>query len=505
MVEMPAPDMVGREFVRQYYTLLHDAPEHAHRFYNSNSYFVHGSMTKPAVGQLEIHQKIQQLNFRDCHAKISQVDSQVTLGNGVVVHVSGELSNDGEPMRRFSQTFVLGTQSPKKYYVHNDIFRYQDMLQSDEEGEAAPEKEETLPEIMQEPIVNREYYPPGPMVETAAPPVMPAQQPLPVAVNAVPQIPVNVNGTGSLMHEEPLPIEPEPVVVPMEPLVAPPVMNGGSGISGDELNHRMMQPSPGLQEHVAAQLPHSGPGHLLPEEASPPKSSDSDSGNIKDDYEDESIHDQIHVSESEEQPKPTFANLLKAGRGARGMMTRGGGHPGSTTPHTAPPHSAPATFSSPEGEPVDILAPPSSSGPRPAYPDSHQIFLGKLPQDASDKELQAVFGNFGKIVELRIQPNKGSTSKAYFGFITYEDAASVQRCLSSKPIFFPKEGGRVLNVEEKKPQHKGPRPPAADSGNWHMGRGGQSGRGRGNPRGAPRGGRGSASLPPRTFPPSTRR
>ncbi len=29
-------------------------------------------------------------------------------------------------MRRFMQTFVLVPQSPKKYYVHNDIFRYQD-------------------------------------------------------------------------------------------------------------------------------------------------------------------------------------------------------------------------------------------------------------------------------------------------------------------------------------------------------------------------------------------
>lgn len=84
---LPAPDVVGREFVRQYYTLLNQAPAHAHRFYNSNSYFVHGSMSKPVVGQVQIHQKIQQLNFRDCHAKISQVDSQATLGNGVVVQV----------------------------------------------------------------------------------------------------------------------------------------------------------------------------------------------------------------------------------------------------------------------------------------------------------------------------------------------------------------------------------------------------------------------------------
>ncbi|KAL1122105.1 hypothetical protein AAG570_003511 [Ranatra chinensis] len=101
------------------------------RFYNNSSSFIHGGLdppnrdTTPVVGQKQIHQRIQQLNFRDCHAKISQVDSQATLGNGVVVQVTGELSNGGQPMRRFTQTFVLAAQSPKKYYVHNDIFRYQ--------------------------------------------------------------------------------------------------------------------------------------------------------------------------------------------------------------------------------------------------------------------------------------------------------------------------------------------------------------------------------------------
>ncbi len=34
------------------------------------------------------------------------------------------------------QTFVLAPQSPKKYYVHNDIFRYQDeVFHDDTDGE----------------------------------------------------------------------------------------------------------------------------------------------------------------------------------------------------------------------------------------------------------------------------------------------------------------------------------------------------------------------------------
>lgn len=38
-------------------------------------------------------------------------------------------------MRRFTQTFVLAAQAPTKYYVHNDIFRYQDFDYADEEEE----------------------------------------------------------------------------------------------------------------------------------------------------------------------------------------------------------------------------------------------------------------------------------------------------------------------------------------------------------------------------------
>jgi len=138
----PTPQCVGREFVRQYYTLLNQAPLHLHRFYNSQSSFVHGGIesgTEAEVvrGQLQIHEKIVQLNFKDCHAKIRKVDSHKTLAEGVVVQVSGELSNNGEPMRRFVQTFVLAPQSPKKYYVHNDIFRYQDEVFTDSENESA--------------------------------------------------------------------------------------------------------------------------------------------------------------------------------------------------------------------------------------------------------------------------------------------------------------------------------------------------------------------------------
>ncbi len=103
-----------------------------YRFYSTDSTFIHGGVDRPgcveqpAVGPENISQRINDLNLRDCHAKIRQVDSHPTIGDGVVVQVTGELSNNGDPMRRFMQTFVLAPRQPKKYYVQNDIFRYQD-------------------------------------------------------------------------------------------------------------------------------------------------------------------------------------------------------------------------------------------------------------------------------------------------------------------------------------------------------------------------------------------
>lgn len=97
-------------------------------------------------------------------------------------------------MRRFTQTFVLAIQAPKTYYVHNDIFRYQDLIFPDEEetdvggieggvvesgeregeegGRSEPEEDEHQ---------NRGQQVPTPATSTepqAQPPLIPTQQPV---------------------------------------------------------------------------------------------------------------------------------------------------------------------------------------------------------------------------------------------------------------------------------------------------------------------------------------
>ncbi|KAA0706435.1 Ras GTPase-activating protein-binding protein 2 [Triplophysa tibetana] len=135
----------GREFVRQYYTLLNKAPDYLHRFYGRNSSYVHGGVDgsgqpeEAVYGQAEIHTKVMSLQFSECHTKIRHVDAHATLGDGVVVQVMGELSNGGRAMRRFMQTFVLAPEGSavNKFYVHNDIFRYEEEVFGDSEAELA--------------------------------------------------------------------------------------------------------------------------------------------------------------------------------------------------------------------------------------------------------------------------------------------------------------------------------------------------------------------------------
>ncbi|XP_078478998.1 ras GTPase-activating protein-binding protein 2-like isoform X1 [Lampetra planeri] len=198
VMEKPSPLLVGREFVRQYYTLLNKAPDFLHRFYGRNSSYVHGGLdpngklAEAVYGQAEIHKKVMSLQFSECHTKIRHVDAHATLSDGVVVQVLGELSNSGQPMRKFMQTFVLAPEGSvaNKFYVHNDIFRYEDEVfgdseaeldeESEEEVEEEPEERQPSPEPLQESPNSTTYYEPHPVTNGVEEPMEePAPDPEP--------------------------------------------------------------------------------------------------------------------------------------------------------------------------------------------------------------------------------------------------------------------------------------------------------------------------------------
>jgi len=94
-------------------------------------------------------------------------------------------------MRRFTQTFVLAVQAPKTYYVHNDIFRYQDLIFPDEDeadvsgGDSGESGEREVEEIGRSEPEEDEHQTQAQQLSTptqaaeqqAQPPLIPTQQP----------------------------------------------------------------------------------------------------------------------------------------------------------------------------------------------------------------------------------------------------------------------------------------------------------------------------------------
>ena len=137
-------DEVGWYFVEQYYTTLSRSPEKLYLFYNKRSQFVSGQETDKVavcVGQRAINDRIKELDFQDCKVRVTNVDSQASDAN-IVIQVIGEISNKSQAHKKFTQTFVLATQT-NGYFVLNDIFRY--LIEEEDEAEAEPEAETEVP------------------------------------------------------------------------------------------------------------------------------------------------------------------------------------------------------------------------------------------------------------------------------------------------------------------------------------------------------------------------
>uniref|UniRef100_A0A182W5S8 NTF2 domain-containing protein n=1 Tax=Anopheles minimus TaxID=112268 RepID=A0A182W5S8_9DIPT len=592
MDAQPSPQNVGREFVRQYYTLLNKAPDYLHRFYNSSSSFVHGGLDAKSqdatlvIGQKQIQNKIQQLNFRDCHAKISQVDSQATLGNGVVVQVTGELSNDGQPMRRFTQTFVLAAQSPKKYYVHNDIFRYQDVYSDDELDEACDRAnggadddglhplgaDGTDPSAL---VVGETQMGTGPGTTTNATsglvsvgvhghPTQPGQPPVLGSQNApqalyYPSNVINSSGAGLLpgvtaYGAPPSGAQNQPATqqqpTHQAPQQQPPQQQQLNGLH-ESLLKNVGTPEGATAAAVAAvllssstdpqglkskidQTPMGVPSHLLPgqqqqqhqsqiNQTQPPTTNQlglaqsqqqlplQQGPQSQQQQQQQSRHqlstlndtDSLTLGDSTVTATGGYVSDRQDDRGTLGN----GGMSQQRSQQQRSIRSNGTSSNSMGGGSLRQQDNRQSSYSRQNYNDSddrrqgsssqfgdnHQLFLGNIPHHATEEELKTLFSKFGTVVDLRImsksvQKMPGVRTPPHYGFITYEDPASVQNCLANMPLYFPENSpdGHKLNVEEKKTRVRGP-----GEGSGRMNSGGGGGLGNANSNGPRSGGTGS--------------
>lgn len=88
------------------------------------------------IASQPINERIKELEFKDTKVRVTNVDSQGSDAN-IVIQVIGEISNQGQPHKRFVQTFVLAEQT-NGYFVLNDIFRY--LAEEPEEEELQQEQ-----------------------------------------------------------------------------------------------------------------------------------------------------------------------------------------------------------------------------------------------------------------------------------------------------------------------------------------------------------------------------
>ncbi|KAK2904528.1 hypothetical protein Q8A73_011185 [Channa argus] len=430
VMEKPSAQLVGREFVRQYYTLLNQAPDYLHRFYGKNSSYVHGGLDsngKPVeavYGQSEIHKQVMALSFRDCHTKIRHVDAHATLNEGVVVQVMGELSNNMQPMRKFMQTFVLAPEGTvaNKFYVHNDVFRYQDEVFGDSDSEPPEESEDEVEEIEERvpspdvaPEESTPFYdstacsePAGPAdeeeVAAAASPepepeVEKVEEAAVVELKQETMLESQTDGHAADDQTEKSPsVTPpttEPVSAPAEPAPAAPEENrpfSWALVTSKNLPPSGAVPVSGIPPHVVKVAP-----------TAPPR-----------------VEVKSESQTATQRPQ----------RDQRPREQRPGGPP--------PAHRGPRPAR--EGEQGE------SEGRRVTrYPDTHQLFVGNVPHDVDKTELKEFFEQYGTVLELRI--NSGG-KLPNFGFVVFDDSEPVQKILSNRPIKF--RGDVRLNVEEKK-------------------------------------------------------
>ncbi|XP_022726076.1 putative G3BP-like protein [Durio zibethinus] len=119
---------IGNAFVKQFYTVLHNDPTQAYKFYLDLSVLSRpdpNGVMKSVTTMKDINELILSLDYQSYKAEISFADAQFSYANGVFVLVTGSLIGKDDVRRKFTQSFFLAPQEGG-YYVLNDVFRYVD-------------------------------------------------------------------------------------------------------------------------------------------------------------------------------------------------------------------------------------------------------------------------------------------------------------------------------------------------------------------------------------------
>ncbi|KAF8183181.1 hypothetical protein BJ912DRAFT_1120780 [Pholiota molesta] len=455
------PSEVGWQFVPQYYTFVNKEPHRLHCFYNKNSTFIHGTEgedMKPCFGQQEIHNKITSIGFDDCKVFIHSVDAQSSANGGIIIQVIGEMSNHGDPWRKFVQTFFLAEQ-PNGYFVLNDIFRF--LKEETVEDSASDAAEEPIDSVDSVPVA----APPQPEapVREPTPPPAPVAEPEPAPLTPVEEAPAAT----------PEPAEPAitqtPTPAPEQQQALPTAQPNGIHTPEPEKAAPEATPEPAAAPAAAPQPPAPVPA---PQPAAPaaPRS---------------------WASLAASNSRKWGAAVAQESRGTTETLSPAPSTSAAQTPSATP---APGAQRPPQGGQQD-------RGEHPAYVAAQsvttaQCFVKGVTEPVSQPALQQLLTQrFGPIKELEIVRSKAC---AFLEFVSVDSARrAIVASLSQNQggeggVWVDSEAGRVrISVETKK--ERGERPVNTRGRGAAPGQGGDGGRGQAQGQSG-EGGRGQGSF-----------
>ncbi|KAF3045488.1 hypothetical protein E8E12_007690 [Didymella heteroderae] len=449
-------DEVGWYFVEQYYTTLSKSPDRLYLFYNKRSQFVSGveeEKVNVCVGQKPINERIKELDFKDTKVRVTNVDSQGSDAN-IVIQVIGEISNQGQPHKRFVQTFVLAEQT-NGYFVLNDIFRYlaeepeEEELQQEQAANGVEEPASTAAPPAEEEVPQGE-------VASSEEDLTKVDERLEEAAKEEPST-EDITGTGTGVTEEAAEAEKAPEVeeAPAAEETPKEVEAPAAPVEEEKPKDPTPTPAPAPKKEAAAPV-------AMP--AGPPKPAAPRTW--------ASLAASAHKVATPVVAAPAAQHVPKEAKAAAPAQ------PAPATPAQTP---APAREQSPaasQGEAgwqsvsghkkeqsrVQNQAPAADADQRRAY-------IKNVYSQVQEGSLRAALSKFGEIEYLDLSRPKNAA------FVDFKTAAGYQAALAANPHTVD---GVELKVEERRQ-----RPQGQFQGNFA--RGGGSQRGRGGP-GGPRGG-----------------
>jgi Ras GTPase-activating protein-binding protein 1 len=452
MDQSPSPELnpvkIAQDFILQYYAVRSRYPDSLYRFYREDSILTMGCHQDEhvVVGKNAIATHFANIGYRNCINSVAAFNAQFVMPDCISILISGEMSNNDEMLRRYSEMFTLIRYGVDRFYVKSHMFHFQDDAFNDNSacsGSVCDQPSATAAETCEpvEPSKTENGY-----IVHETPSQNYMNEPMHVTSH---QLETNVIESNVQMNH------------PQESLVNEP----------HETDNEINTYSSEVQNHVGNFGGHSYEGV---EALSQQWHEIGSNGQ-------ESVADELetHQTESNDPPVPkTWAGIAGSGPklGSQVVQPVQPRRPAPQPIYENERKSKTLVLEQPPGEPIVDPAhiqddsvrvgqgrqrgPPSAgngpfrskqynsfSGPRKGaagFTDK-QLFVGNLPHDCEENELREFFEQFGSVLQVRINPSKDNLP--YYGFVEMDCQESVEKILQIKPLMF--RGTRRINAEKR--------------------------------------------------------